>query len=109
MSEVAEDEFDHLIGASKDETIIPTESVDKFFAYLVAWHQEKLTLINQMRIVPEGTKLQIKGKPTVFLEGEAMQAFQYGVDFVLANLGSLPFVAELEDRKPANEPESKTG
>ena len=95
------DSLDHDISPVEDSPIVPTNDVEQFFNLLNAWHQEKLALVAHMRQVPPGTTVVVPDTPTVYLDGEALQAFQHGVDLVLSQLGTLPFVVETIDEANA--------
>lgn len=97
---MSNEELDVLVDASTPQELANVNDVDQFYNLLNTWHQAKVAELNHMRAVPEGTKVSVEGKPTVWLSGEAMQAFQYGIDVSLSLLGTLPFEAITE---PVNE------
>ena len=99
MSE--DNEVDHMLNAANDSDgnsdLENMQTIGQFVQYISAWHAEKLALINTMRVVPVGTVIQVTGSPTVLLDGEAMVAFQHGIDLVLSMIGTLPIVVEFEE------------
>lgn len=75
------------------------DDLDTFVRVLVHWHQNKVSVLNHMMKIPEGTTVtdsEAPNEPPLVLEGPAMQGFVLGLKTALHELGTLPFEAELE-------------
>jgi hypothetical protein len=83
---------------------IEVESLDEFVRMLVAWHTNKVAVIDQLLIVPEGATFQVgesDDAKEVVLQGDTLAGFKFGLEMAKMQLGKLPFVAEMEDDEPA--------
>lgn len=76
--------------------LFQVEDLDQFVQILTVWHAEKCAAVQHLLTVPEGSTFEIEGKETV-LVGSALDAFKLGIEMTMMQLGSLPFVAEMED------------
>lgn len=76
--------------------LFQVEDLDQFVQILTVWHAEKCAAVQHLLTVPEGSTFEIEGKETVLI-GAALDAFKLGIEMTMMQLGSLPFVAEVED------------
>lgn len=86
--------------------MIDISTIDQFAEYVTRWHQNKVSVLRHMQLIPPGTEMEVslgdKGH-TIKLEGELMAAFQAGLELALIEIGNLPFGVSTEDQ-----PESAT-
>jgi hypothetical protein len=79
---------------------VEMEDLDQFVRALVAWHTARCAAVRKLQEVPEGSEFQIEDEinnQSVVLTGSTMIAFKLGIEMALMELGSLPFVAEVEE------------
>lgn len=76
--------------------IIVIDDLSKFVQVLATWHAEKCAVVQHLLAVPEDTAFEI-GDETLVLAGPALAGFKFGIELAMMQLGTLPFVAELED------------
>lgn len=87
--------------------IVPMDNIDMFAGYLVAWHNRKVAVCQQLLEVPDGISMEVVLNPSapaedIILTGDAHKAFRAGVLSALSELGNLPFVAiPVEDQSQA--------
>lgn len=85
------------------EPDFPVEDLDQFVAILTTWHAEKCAVVQHLLEVPEGSSFEIDGVELV-MTLEVLRGFKLGVEMAMMQLGTLPFVAEMEAEKaPAAE------
>ena len=84
---------------------VEVTNLDHFVRLLVAWHSKEVHRAQQLLQVPVGTAFTI-GEEELVLEGPALAGFKFGVEMTLMCLGSLPFVAQVEEK--AEEPPAET-
>ena len=79
--------------------MITVNDLDTFVQYLIKWHSTKITLLQHMQQIPEGTTVQAMGEDAEMhpLEGDMLKGFKFGLEVALAELGALPFAIEFED------------
>lgn len=84
---------------------VEVSDLDEFVRTLCGWHQNQVAQMKHMLDIPEGETLELN-EEMVELKGEAHKAFLAGITVGLSLLGTLPFVAEMEDEPtiPANDP-----
>lgn len=85
---------------------IPCDDLNSFVRMLTGWHSQQCAVIQQLLAVPEGSVFEIgegDEAQTIELNSENMAAFKFGIEMVMMQLGTLPFVAELEVDEAANE------
>lgn len=77
---------------------VEIQDLDQFVKILVSWHTLRCKAIQALIEVPEGTTFQVgdDGKDVV-LTGPTLAGFVFGLEMAMMQLGTLPFVAELED------------
>ena len=76
--------------------LLQVEDLNQFVQILSAWHTEKCAAVQHLLTVPEGSTFEIEGKEVV-LVGAALDAFKLGIEMTMMQLGTLPFIAEVED------------
>jgi hypothetical protein len=89
-------------GNPVESELVAMENLDQFVATLTAWHTMRVKELRHFQQVPEGMGLEISDLTTGqavqhILSGEKREGFLIGLELALMRLGSLPFVAELED------------
>lgn len=77
---------------------LEVNDLDHFVRLLTGWHTTKVNVLRHILSVPTGTAVEINGEELV-LDGDLHKGFVAGVTVALAELGSLPFVAETEDQQ----------
>lgn len=65
--------------------------INQFVAILSAWHATKVSILQHMLTIPEGTKMSVQDGPEVVLTGEMLMGMQAGIELCLMELGDLPF------------------
>lgn len=83
------------------EKHITIEDLNHFVGLLTKWHESKVKVLEYMLSVPDGTEVVLNDDNPCILSGDLLQGFRIGVTLGLAELGTLPFVAELEDTDAA--------
>ena len=81
-------------------TINPTVEVndlDHFVKLLSTWHETKTKVIKHLLDIPETAEVSIGDAAPIMITGDFRKGFQLGISLALAELGELPFVAELEE------------
>jgi len=76
------------------------DDMGHFIELLVRWHDTKVRLLKHMEQIPDGTVIQFDDVEQAFT-GDMRQGFMLGVRVALAELGELPFAAEVDDSEPA--------
>ena len=90
--------------------IVPVNDLDKFVQILTAWHANQCAAVKHMLEMPEGSTFHIGDaidEEEVVLIGDALKAFKLGIEMAMMQLGTLPFVAEMDDEE--TKPEVPTG
>ena len=64
---------------------------------LSSWHTKKVATLKHMQNIPETAEVSIGTDAPIVITGEFRKGFQLGISLALAELGELPFVAELEE------------
>jgi hypothetical protein len=77
--------------ALEPEAILEISELDQFVRLLMTWHSKKVSVLEHMLEIPEGTEVEFSGVGTFMLTGEARNGFQAGVSLALFELGRLPF------------------
>ena len=80
--------------------IIPVDDLDTFVRTMTAWHESRMAQIKHLLTVPPGSSFEV-GEQTITLSGTALEAFKLAVELCIMQIGTLPFVAEMEDVEPA--------
>lgn len=74
--------------------IVEVTNIDHFVALLTAWHLKKVSILQHMVSLPEGTEMQSSEGTTLVLSGDILAGFKAGIALSLMELGSLPFAAQ---------------
>ncbi len=84
---------------------IEVENLDQFVQMLAGWHDQKVKTLKHMLEVPDGTEMVVTGASpmTVILAGDMLVGFKAGLELALMELGTLPFLYEVEP-EPVVEP-----
>lgn len=85
------------------ETIEITDT-NQFVGLLTAWHDKKVAILEHILQVPEGTEMTVDGGTPIILTGDMLAGVQAGISMALMELGSLPFIAEMEPATTTDEP-----
>lgn len=80
---------------------MPVDDLDSFVKILTQWHQGKVASLKHLLQVPPGATFEVDGK-SITLTGTSLEAFKLAVELCLMQVGTLPFVAEMEDDPEAN-------
>lgn len=83
------------MGQLEPEAIM-IESLDDFVRALHQWHSNKVQLLKHLMSIPEGTEVTDDDGPKVALDGDLRKGFVLGLKVALAEMGELPFEAEVE-------------
>lgn len=79
---------------------VPVEDLDTFVQILTTWHAEKCVVVQHLLAVPEGSEFEIGDgaeAKTLVMSGDVLAGFKLGIEMAMMHLGTLPFVAEMED------------
>lgn len=91
---------------TQPDQVISIESLDHFVKILTAWHSAQCSVVKHMLELPEGSDFLIgegEQEAPLVLTGDAMTGFKFGIEMALMQLGTLPFVAEVEEPEPVPE------
>lgn len=86
--------------ATQPETVVVND-IDHFIALLFAWHTNKVTLLQHLASVPEGTQMMVGEDEPITLSGDVLAGFKAGLEMALMELGTLPFAAEVDEEPTA--------
>jgi hypothetical protein len=104
MTEAVETKPETTEAVEKAETIQVTD-LNQFVTLLIRWHDTKCRLLKHMETIPEDAVVEIDGVDHTFTP-EMRQGFKLGLTIALAELGTLPFAAEVdEEPSAANDPQ----
>lgn len=78
-------------------TTVEVDNLNQFVALLTKWHQNRVAQLEHLLEIPEGTEAQLNDTVSVVLNGDVRTGFLIGVTLGLAQLGKLPFVAEVTE------------
>ena len=88
--------------AQENQDTLVIKDVNQFVQILVAWHSEKVKVLEHMLLIPDGTVMELDGTDHN-LTGDMLIGFRAGLSVALAELGSLPFMYETEVEDAAND------
>lgn len=88
--------------------LVEVADLNQFVTMLTAWHSTKVALLKHMLNVPEGTLTAFDEENYVSLSGDLRAGYQAGLTIALSELGTLPFLAELE-QEDSPEPVKESG
>jgi hypothetical protein len=89
----------------KEDQLVTINTVGQFAQILAAWHANQCSVVKHLLELPEGAEFKIGDEDQerdLVLTGDTMAGFKFGIEMAMMQLGTLPFVAEVED--PAPEP-----
>lgn len=78
---------------------ITLDSVDSIVRGVMTWHAHHVAVVKHMRDVPPGSEISFDGQKIV-MTPENLAIFQAGINVALSELGTLPFVPEMEEEDP---------
>ena len=78
------------------------EDMHQFVQLLVAWHSEKVKVLEHMLQVPDGSVMETNGIKAT-LTGDLLAGFKAGIELALMELGTLPFAYETDPPEAAND------
>lgn len=82
--------------------------LNQFIGLITAWHANRVATVEHMLQTPDGTELEFNNgdgtKQNFVCTGEFKQGFLIGLQLALMQLGTLPFVAEMEDEATTDDP-----
>ena len=88
---------------SEPTETVAVENLDQFVMVLTAWHDNKCQVLKHLLEIPEGSEVQVSDDEPRIMTGDLLAGFRLGIEMALSELGTLPFVAEMEDVPAAND------
>lgn len=76
---------------------VEIQDLNQFIELLARWHKSRVATLKHMLEIPETAEVSIGDGTPVKVTGEFREGFQLGIQLALAELGELPFMAELEE------------
>ncbi len=86
----------------ENQDTLVIEDMNQFVQILVAWHSEKVKVLEHMLQVPDGTVMETNGIDATLAE-DLLIGFKAGIELALMELGTLPFAYETEPPEAAND------
>ena len=86
----------------ENQDTLVIEDMNQFVQSLVAWHSEKVKVLEHMMEVPDGSIMETNGIEAT-LTGDMLAGFKAGIELALMELGTLPFAYETEPPEAAND------
>jgi len=83
------------------DTLLAVNDLDQFVQLLSNWHTKKIATLKHMLEIPESAEVSLGDAEPVQMTGAFRDGFILGLSLALAELGELPFVAEMEDSSAA--------
>jgi hypothetical protein len=80
---------------------LAVEDTLHFVKLLNGWHGNKIKLLQYMMTIPEGSTVEFGGAPDEVMKGDLLRGFQLGLSLSISELGTLPFIVEMEDEDGA--------
>ena len=85
------------------------DNIQTLVAALMAWHDQKVQILEYIMTVPSGTEMLINDNETIVLDGDALKGFCAGITVALAELGTLPFEVTVDvEKSPPSETSNDT-
>jgi hypothetical protein len=75
---------------------IEIEDLNQFVQMLAGWHSQKVNTLEHMLEMPEGIEMAVTGEDPIVLTGDMLAGFKAGLELALMELGTLPFLYEVE-------------
>lgn len=89
------------INTRESEETVPVTDLDHFVKLLTGWHGNKIAMLKHMMAIPEGTEAELSDGDKVTMTGDILKGFRMGLTIAMSELGTLPFVAEMEEQSTA--------
>lgn len=86
----------------ENQDTLVIEDMNQFVQLLVAWHSEKVKVLEHMLQVPDGSVMETNGIKAT-LTGDLLAGFKAGIELALMELGTLPFAYETDPPEAAND------
>ena len=86
----------------ENQDTLVIEDMHQFVQLLVAWHSEKVKVLEHMLQVPDGSVMETNGIKAT-LTGDLLAGFKAGIELALMGLGTLPFAYETDPPEAAND------
>ena len=86
----------------ENQDTLVIEDMNQFVRLLVAWHSEKVKVLEHMLQVPDGSVMETNGIKAT-LTGDLLAGFKAGIELALMELGTLPFAYETDPPEAAND------
>ena len=86
----------------ENQDTLVIKDMNQFVQILVAWHSEKVKVLEHMLQVPDGSIMETNGIKAT-LTGDLLAGFKAGIELALMELGTLPFAFETEPPEAAND------
>ena len=86
----------------ENQDTLVIEDMNQFVQILVAWHSEKVKVLEHMLQVPDGSVMETNGIKAT-LTGDLLAGFKAGIELALMELGTLPFAYETDPPEAAND------
>jgi hypothetical protein len=80
---------------------IPVNDLDHFVRMLSGWHTNRVARVKHLLEVPETAEVTIGEDEAMQVSGDFRKGFHLGLSLAIAELGELPFVAEMEESQSA--------
>ena len=87
---------DQIVVESPEAETFPITDVNHFAQLVVAWHKRHVMRVAHYLNIPDGIEVKIDEDQPIVLTGDAYKAFLIAINLALNELGTLPFVAEME-------------
>lgn len=87
---------DQIVVESPEAETFPITDVNHFAQLIGTWHKRHVMRVAHYLNVPEGLEVKIDEDQPIVLTGDAYKAFLIAINLSLNELGTLPFVAEME-------------
>jgi hypothetical protein len=81
------------------DNVVTLNTVHEMAEVIGKWHQHKVNVIKYIRDIPDGSHVELNGKPYVFT-GDFREGVILGINLALNELGELPIVVESTDEVP---------
>ena len=86
----------------ENQDTLVIEDMNQFVQLLVAWHSEKVKVLEHMMEVPDGSVMETNGIKAT-LTGDLLVGFKAGIELALIELGTLPFAYETDPPEATND------
>lgn len=104
MSNQQQDPVQAELPLNEQPETIEVENLDQFVKILTAWHSEKVQTLKHLLTVPDGAEFKVGDDAPIVLMGDMLAGFKFGVELALMQVGTLPFIAEMENEPAPTTP-----